>query len=230
MFNMKFERYHFQLPYSYVFGAFGTIELLKNQKEKCLAILIDSSFCKNDAYDQILKLCENTSIEILIDDELIEKIKDKGNIFVIGVFKKYEQSLSHKPHILLSHINDVGQIGTIIRSMRGFNFENLVLIDCNIDLYDIHLIRSTMGAFFTIHMVSFSSLKNYLANYPNRNLINVYYGKSNDILKIKESFNDSLSLLFSKNPTHLKSIETYSFDKDIAFENMVNIILFQLYS
>ena len=35
---MNFEKYNEALSYSYVFGAFGTIELLTNKKDECLAI------------------------------------------------------------------------------------------------------------------------------------------------------------------------------------------------
>ncbi len=228
---MNLQRYHNQLPYSYVFGAFGTIELLKNQKDKCLAVLVDSSFCQNDAYQRILKLCENTSIEIIIQDDLIKKIRDKGNIYVIGVFKKYEQSLSSSPHVLIYGINDVGTIGTIVRSMLGFNFENLALIHCDIDPFDIHLIRSTMGAYFSIHVVSFSSLEEYLQAYPNQKIIHILPKKAKPNFELSSYFQESLSLLFSKEPitTNFEMI-TYPFDKDISFENIVNVILFQLFS
>ena len=40
---MEFEKYHQGLSYSYSFGAFGTIELLKNKNCYCKAILIDPS-------------------------------------------------------------------------------------------------------------------------------------------------------------------------------------------
>ena len=141
---MNFEKYNENLSYSYVFGAFGTIELLTNKRKECLAILVDPSFTSNEAYQKIINLCKNSNIKIIVDNKILSKIKDKGNIFVIGVFKKYQSTLSNNKHIVLHNVNDVGVIGTIIRSMRGFNFENLVLIDCDVDLYhyqdhqDIH--------------------------------------------------------------------------------------------
>ena len=73
-----------------MFGAFGTIELLTNKKEECLAVLVDPSFTSNEAYEKIVKLCQNSNIKVIVDAKLVNKIKDKGNIFVIGVFKKYK--------------------------------------------------------------------------------------------------------------------------------------------
>ena len=145
---MNFNKYSKDATYSYVFGAFGTIELLKNQSKQCKAVLVDPSFTKNEAFKIINDICKEKNIPIINDLKVINKIKDKGNIYVIGVFNKYESELSNDNHLILYKIDDVGCIGTIIRSMAGFNFKDLVLIDCNIDLYHEHLIRSTMGAFF----------------------------------------------------------------------------------
>ena len=54
---MKFEKYNIDTTYSYVFGAFGTIELLNNKSEECLAIIVDPSFVNNDAFLKIKKIC-----------------------------------------------------------------------------------------------------------------------------------------------------------------------------
>ena len=48
---MIFNKYSKDASYSYVFGAFGTIELLKNKANECLAVLVDPSFTNNDAYN-----------------------------------------------------------------------------------------------------------------------------------------------------------------------------------
>ena len=110
---MKFEKYNIDTAYSYVFGAFGTIELLNNKSDKCLAIIVDPSFVTNEAFFKIKKICESKNIPLHIDLKIISKIRDKGNIFVVGVFKKYTSLLSDNKHIILNEINDIGVIGTI---------------------------------------------------------------------------------------------------------------------
>ena len=170
---MIFEKYNKDLSYSYVFGAFGTIELLNYKVKECKAVLVDPSFKDNEAYKKIHLICKQNNIPIIVDLKTISKIRDKGNIFVIGVFNKYTSSLSNNKHIVLNNINDVGSIGTIIRSMRGFSFENLVLINCNVDLYHEHLIRSTMGAFFSCNISIFNSIEEYMRKYPNQNMYQI---------------------------------------------------------
>lgn len=223
---MEFKKYDKSLPYSYVFGAFGTIELLNNRPNQCIGVIIDPSFVSNDAFSKIKSICESKKIPLIIDYKIIDKIRDKGNIYVIGVFKKHFSNLSNNKHIVLYDINDAGDIGTIIRSLRGFDFENLVLINCNIDLFEKHLIRATMGAFFSTNIKQYDSLDKYLLDYPNQNLINVT-NEGEVISNIKKD--DNLSLIFSNNKINHPKMKFYKVSKDISLENIVNIVLFNLY-
>ena len=222
---MNIEKYNNNLSYSYVFGAFGTIELLTNKKEECLAVLVDPSFTSNEAYEKIVKLCQNSNIKVIVDAKLVTKIKDKGNIFVIGVFKKYKSVLSNNKHLVLYNVSDMGVIGTIIRSMRGFNFENLALVNCDVDLYHYHLIRSTMGAIFSCNVVSYDSLDKYMLDYKD----NSFYSISNNKETNTISNTDNISLIFNYNENNDK-ITNISFNQDIPLENVVNIVLFNLYN
>jgi TrmH family RNA methyltransferase len=224
---MEYVKYNSSLNYSYVFGAFGTIELLENKAKECLSIIVDPSFVNNEAFSKIKALCKSNNIPIVIDLKIINKIRDKGNIFVVGVFKKYESMLNNNKHLVLHGINDVGVIGTIIRSMRGFNFENLVLIDCNVDLYHEHLIRSTMGAFFQTNIKRYLSFESYKKEYSNLKFVNISnIGKP--LSSIKNS--NELSLIFSLNPINDETITHICFKEDISLDNIVNIVLFNLYS
>ena len=223
---MELSKYNSNLTYSYVFGAFGTIELLNNKSNQCLAVIIDPSFVNNEAFSKIKTICKEKNIQLLIDLKLISKIRDKGNIFVVGVFKKYESKLSNSKHIILNEVDDVGVIGTIIRSMKGFDFENLVLINCNIDLYHYHLIRATMGAFFNTNIKCYQSLEDYLNEYPNQTIYNIAQ-RGNSLNTIKEK--EKISLFFSNKEIYPSKLNNIEFKESIPLENIVNIVLFTLY-
>ena len=141
------------------------------------------------------------------------------------MFKKYQHKLSNNQHILLSNVNDVGVIGTIIRSMRGFNFENLVLLNCNVDIYHEHLIRSTMGAIFKTNVLKYNSLKEYKKDYPENLLVNIT-SKGNDLSTLQISKN--ITLIFNET-TNEEEFVNINMNQDISLENIVNIILFTLY-
>lgn len=220
---MIFKKYQKDLEYAYVFGAFGTIELLKHKPEKCISVLIDPSFVKNESFNIIKELCRQYQIDIVIDKKSVDKIRDKGNIYVIGVFKKYQIELTNKKHIVLYNIQDVGMIGTMIRSLRGFYFENLVLIHCDIDLFDEHLIRSTMGAFFSTNIQQFEKIEDYIQKYAIQNLFLI--SKSGEDL-VKMNKKEEYSLIFSKIDFEYKDLKKIKMDKDIALDHLLNIVLF----
>ena len=223
---MVFSKYSKDLSYSYVFGAFGTIELLKNKAKECLAVLIDPSFTTKDTYKIILDICKKEKIDVIVDKNIVNKIKDKGNIFVIGVFKKYSCNLTNENHLVIYQNNDIGSIGTIIRSMRGFNFSNLVLIDCNIDLYHEHLIRSTMGAFFQTNILTLNSIEEYTSLFSNQKMYNI----SSIGSSLSNISNDNnISLIFSNKPIDNEKITNVVFKENIPLENIVNIVLFNLF-
>ena len=223
---MILTKYQKELSYSYVFGAFGTIELLKNKPNECKAVLVDPSFINNEAFKIIKDICNKNDIEIIIDLKTINKIRDKGNIFVIGVFNKYLSTLNDNKHLVLYKIDDVGCIGTIIRSMAGFNYTNLVLVDCNVDIYHEHLIRSTMGAFFKTNIKEYNSLDNYIKEYNNQTFINI--SKEGKTLSLINKI-ENVSLIFSINPIKKDNVINIAFKEDISLDNIVNIVLFSLY-
>ena len=59
------------------------------------------------------------------------------------------------------------------------DFENLVLVDCDVDLYHYHLIRSTMGAIFSCNVVKYDNLDNYINDYNDNSFYSIDKVSSN---------------------------------------------------
>ena len=81
---MEIKVYKQDYDYSYTLGAFPTIELLRHKKEYVLKILIHSSFKNDDVLKEIHSLISQDKIEY--NDNLINKLSDKENVYIIGVF------------------------------------------------------------------------------------------------------------------------------------------------
>ncbi len=60
----------------------------------------------------------------------------------------------------------MGNLGTIMRTMLGFGVRNLALIAPACDIFDPKVIRSSMGALFSLNFAYFSSFEEYLCQYP----------------------------------------------------------------
>ncbi len=165
---MSYKSYNKNDNISYTFGAFPTYELLDKKIENVIEIIVHEKLEKSDDIDKILSMAKSNKIRVTTNGKLIEKLSKKGNVFVMGVFKKYESSFTKNAnHVLLNNPSDMGNLGTIIRGMLGFGYENLALITPCIDHFDPRVIRASMGAIFSMNIETFSSFDEYQKKYQN---------------------------------------------------------------
>lgn len=75
---------------------------------------------------------------------------------VIAVVKQQSFQLTknkHQPIIVLDNIQDPGNLGTIIRTMDWFGYENLVCSPTCVELYNPKVVQATMGSIFRVNTV-----------------------------------------------------------------------------
>lgn len=161
---MDIKPYKKDTPYSYTLGAFPTIELLKTRPEEVLEVYVHSTFTD---IETIKSLTTPYHIPILYQDKIIHKLSDKENCFVIGVLKKYQDTLQKdSSHIVLVNPGNMGNVGTIIRTAIGFGIKNLAIISPGVDVFHPKTIRASMGALFRINCQYFQSFEEYKLLYP----------------------------------------------------------------
>ena len=149
--------------YSYTLGAFPTIELIKNSPEQVLQVIISPEL---DDREIISGLCEQHRIPVIESKKQIERLSDKENVYIIGVFRKFDKELSmHSPHIVLVNPSNMGNLGTIIRTAIGFGIHDIALIEPAADIYNPKVVRASMGALFHMNFKYFDSFEEYAAKY-----------------------------------------------------------------
>lgn len=162
------KKYKKDFDYSYAFGSFPTIELLKNKPERVLKICVRQKSLESAGFEEIDSLAKKHNIEILVSDKSINRISSAENIYSVGVFTKYESGLNaDENHLVLHNPDDMGNLGTILRTMLGFGITNIALIKPAVDIFDPKVIRSSMGAVFQINFEYFDSFDEYKAKYKN---------------------------------------------------------------
>ena len=172
IFSPKLKRYQKKFDYSYAFGTYPTIDLLKYRKEDVLKVLIHSRNDRSEGVLQVEKLCKELNIPVEIQDRAIESIAYKENTYVVGVFKKYESTLEKGVnHLILVEPSNMGNVGTIIRTMLGFGVKNLGIVKPATDMFDPKVVRSTMGAIFQINFEYFNNVEEYIS----KNKVNHLY-------------------------------------------------------
>ena len=117
IFSPKFKKYQRKFDYSYAFGPYPTLDLLKHKRENVLKVLLNSHHDGRDGVQEVQRLCRELGIKIEEQDRAIEKIAFKENTYTVGVFKKYVCELEKgKNHLVLVEPRNMGNLGTIIRT------------------------------------------------------------------------------------------------------------------
>lgn len=91
-----------------------------------------------------------------ISERDLDKIADaKSPQGLISVFhqKLHDiNSLNSQPIVFLEDVSDPGNLGTIIRSCDWFGFNQIILNENCVDLYNPKVVRSTMGSLFHLNI------------------------------------------------------------------------------
>lgn len=156
---MDIKSYKKDFEYSYTLGAFPTFELIEAMPDQVLEVFVHSTFTDREKLE---RKCAERGIRVTQNDKLINKLSDKENVFVIGVFKKFEQKLdTTRPHIVLVNPSNMGNMGTIIRTAVGFGVFDLAIISPGVDIYNPKVVRASMGSLFRLHHQYFESFEEY---------------------------------------------------------------------
>lgn len=187
----KLKRYQKKFNFSYAFGAYPVLDLLKFQKERVLKVFVKGEGLGSDGVSEIIDICKRENIPFEENNFVIDKIAYKENTYVLAVFEKYEEELEvDNNHIVLVNPSNTGNLGTIIRTMVGFGFKNLAIIKPGVDIFDPMVVRSTMGALFRVHFKYFESIRAYTEAYKGHNMYPFMLDGGRNILDVefKEPF------------------------------------------
>lgn len=147
---------------SYTLGTTLTLELLLKKVDVVTKVYVHSKQIKNETFNKIEEICKNNNIEIIYSDKIINSLSDKENCFIIGEFKKFDCELNYNENaVVLVNPSNSGNLGTIIRTMTGFNIKNLIIIRPAVDIFDPKVVRASMGALFNINFKYFDDFKEY---------------------------------------------------------------------
>ncbi|MDD2469980.1 MAG: TrmH family RNA methyltransferase [Bacilli bacterium] len=208
---------------SYTLGVFPTIELIKNKPNLIEKIIFSTKLdISENVRNEILDFCHKHSVKYEIDDKIINKLSDKDNCYVIGVYRIEKMSLDkNEPHIVLVNPSNMGNLGTIIRTVLGFDFKNIAIINPAVDINNPKVVRASMGALFNINYKYYDSFEQYKSEYPNHPIYTFMLNGDNEIKDI-EINGGIYSLVFGNEASGL-SADYMDEGKSIVIEHTKNI-------
>lgn len=156
------EAYKRELDYSYAPGLFPSLEAMTKRPELVRRLLVSSRGQDSEGVKKLMALAEEKHIRVEIADKALSRISGKDNCFAAAVFEKRPLPLDGAcDHVVLHHISDQGNLGTILRTALGFGYHDIAIIRPAADVYDPKVVRASMGALFSLRVTEYADFSDY---------------------------------------------------------------------
>lgn len=163
--------YKSELDYSYAPGVFPSMECLLHRPEKVRRVLVHSSAWGREGVERLTALAGEIGVRTEEADRALARISGKENCYAAAVFEKFaDEPDTEKPHVLLHHPGDSGNVGTILRTALGFGVEDVILIRPCVDPFDPRTVRASMGSLFSLRVRMYDRFEDYTAACPGREM------------------------------------------------------------
>ena len=163
--------YKAELDYSYAPGAFPAMECLLHRPDRVRRVLLHSKAEGAEASAKLIRLAKELHVRVEVADKALARLSGKENCFAAAVFGKFSDDLQPgKPHVVLHHPSDSGNVGTILRTALGFGVEDIALIRPCVDVFDPRTVRASMGSLFSLRVRVYDDFSDYQTEHPSRAL------------------------------------------------------------
>lgn len=158
----KYAPYKKSDKHSYTLGIFPTLELLHQRPKVVQEVFVAPNTKNSQGLKEIVDLCAKHNIACTEDSKTLRRLSKAGNCYAVAVFTKFAGELSAEaPHVVLVNPDDAGNVGTIMRTMLGFDCHDLAIINPAVDSFDPKTVRASMGAIFKVRVAYFESIDTY---------------------------------------------------------------------
>ncbi len=160
------EGYKSSLEYSYAPGVFPAMECLLRRPERVRRLLVHSSAAGREGVEKLNALARENKIRVEEADRALARISGKENCWAAAVFRKQEEAPDPgRPHVVLHHPGDSGNVGTILRTALGLGISDVALIRPCVDVFDPRTVRASMGSLFQLRVKVYDDFDEYMKEY-----------------------------------------------------------------
>ena len=200
----KLEPYSRKLPYSYQLGVFPALMLLEARPECAARLLLHPQGLENEGVVKLRERCAALGVREELAERVLKRESKKDNCYAGLVFNKYDCALDPtRNHAVLCQISDNGNAGTAMRSLLGFGILDVAVVKPCVDVFDPHVLRASMGAFFKLRVKVYDSFDDYRAEFPDRALYPFMLDASKPLNDVARAATPPFSLVFGNEQTGL---------------------------
>lgn len=173
--------------YTYSVGVYSVLRLLENNRNTVLEVYLDKNSTRNEGVQKIREICEKSRIPYSYRDIKASFDVEKDNTYALAKISKVYKPLDYNSnHLLLEGVRNMGNLGTILRTMVAFGFKDLALIRPSADVYHPKVVTASMGEIVGINIFYFDSITEYYRKYKDRYLLVTIVRGGENISKVKK--------------------------------------------
>jgi TrmH family RNA methyltransferase len=111
-------------------------------------------------------MCSAAGIPVTVSDKTLSRISRRTDCWAAGVFAKWSDELdAAADHVVLVQPRDMGNLGTIMRTMLAHDVRDLEIVGNACDVFDPRVVRSSMGALFQMRVAVIDSFTTYSSQF-----------------------------------------------------------------
>ena len=200
----KLEPYSRKLPYSYQLGVFPSLQLLEARPECAARLLLHPQGLENEGVIKLREICARLGVREELAERVLRRESKKDNCYAGLVFNKYDCALEPAlSHAVLCQISDAGNAGTAMRSLLGFGLRDVAVVRPCVDVFDPHVLRASMGAFFKLRVKVYDDFDAYRAEFTDRPLYPFMLDGAKPLNEVARAAAPPFSLVFGNEQTGL---------------------------
>ena len=200
----KLEPYSHKLDYSYQLGVFPALMLLEARPDCALRLLLHPQGLENEGVVKLRARCAELGVREEMAERVLKRESKKDNCFAGLVFNKYDCALDPAAsHAVLCQISDAGNAGTAMRSLLGFGVRDVAVVRPCVAVFDPHVLRASMGAFFKLRVKVYETFDDYRADFPDRPLYPFMLDGAKPLNEVARAAKPPFSLVFGNEQTGL---------------------------
>ncbi len=127
-----------------------------------------------------------------IVSQKISSTKNPQGIFAVTSLI-YGEIKSYNRLLLLDNVSDPGNLGTLVRTALGFNFDGIFLSENTVDIHNEKVIRATQGAIFNIPIMR-GNLKEYITKLKSKSVKILGTSLENSTMLNEVKLNEKIAL------------------------------------
>ncbi len=198
------EPYSRKLSYSYALGLYPALTLIDRRPELAQRLLLNPAGLENEGVEKLRSRCRVLGIREEVAARVLRRESKKDNCYAAVVFEKRAYAPdATKNHAVLCQISDAGNLGTALRSLLAFGFEDVALVRPCVDAFDPHTVRASMGALFHLRLQTFDRFDDYRALYADRALYPFMLDGAKPLNAVARAARPPYSLIFGNEQSGL---------------------------